>query len=228
MDEKTEKLGWALVAALSRIAEGIEGVRQDLGARSDEHRIISEKRRAAGRAGGLKRAATAMKADDGTFLSKQTPSKNQANSQADDQANTKQTPGKGQAKAKQTPGKSVRVWESYQAAYFARYRVNPIRNHQVNSLLCKLVDMVGEVDAPKVAAFYLTHGDRFYLNAKHPVGLLLRDWQKLHNEMQTGARTTTGRAAKLENEQAIDDAFDAVIRAAPASRHIEDDEVPFG
>lgn len=228
---------WALVAAIQSVAAELKATREAQPLPSEERRIISEKRRAAGRAGGLKSAA-GRKGEGGRFV----PSKqNQANSKQKpsktDQANTEQTPSKPQAKAKQTPGKSVRVWESYQAAYFARYSVKPVRNHMVNGNLCTLVDRLGEHDAIRVAAFYLTHGDRYYLAQKHPTTLLVKDWQKLHTEMQTGTKTTTSQAVREEAGANLDESFRrleerqkaraAAKAQAAEGRHIEDEEMPF-
>lgn len=229
---EVKEWAWALVAALGRIADGIEGVHKDLHQASEERRIISnelsEKRRAAGRLGAKAARKVTEKGDDGRFHPKLDRAKTGQNSGQNSEEPTGQTPGKLRAKPKQTPGKSNRVWAAFGAAYFARYRVNPVRNHVVNSNLCALIDRVGEEDACRVAMFYLSHTDRFYLNAKHPVGLLLKDWQKLHTEMRTGTKTTTGRAARQEAEASIDEAFDNVVMnkgfGAPAD---DDEERPF-
>lgn len=99
--------------------------------------------------------------------------------------------------------KSSLTWDSYKAAYENRYGVPPVRNASCNSLLCQLVDKLGQDKAPAVAAYYLTHPSSFYATAGHSLNLLVRDAQKLLTESLTGqtitmtqARQDDGRAAR--------------------------------
>jgi uncharacterized protein YdaU (DUF1376 family) len=99
--------------------------------------------------------------------------------------------------------KSSGAWNAYMNAYRDRYGVTPERNATNNSLLCQLVDKVGQDNAPLVAAFYITHQGSWYTTAGHAVTLLVRDAQKLLTEYKTGnvitnaqARQDDGRAAR--------------------------------
>lgn len=95
----------------------------------------------------------------------------------------------------------VGVWNAYSAAYESRWGVAPVR-HQVNNTLAKKVaEKLGMEDAPKVAAFYLTHPDRFYVGNKHPLNLLLRDADRLYTEWKSGRIGTFDEAAREERRQ---------------------------
>jgi len=60
-----------------------------------------------------------------------------------------------------------------------------------------------------VAAFYLTHNKSFYVQARHPVTLLLRDAEGLRTEWATGVKATTGEARNVERR---DDAMAQIQR----------------
>jgi hypothetical protein len=94
---------------------------------------------------------------------------------------------------------SIPTWESYRHAYDQRYGTPPIRNASVNAKLSQFVKRVGEEEAPLVAEFYLTHNDAFYVKSMHPVGLLLRDAEKIRTEWATGRRMTSGEAKSAES-----------------------------
>jgi hypothetical protein len=86
------------------------------------------------------------------------------------------------------------AWESYSTAYEAKYRVKPVRNAKVNSQFAQLVKRLGAEDAPRVAAWYLSHAGALYVRSGHCVDLLLRDAEKLRTEWATGHRITETRA----------------------------------
>lgn len=111
------------------------------------------------------------------------------------------------------PPKSARSWDAYATAYLARYHAEPVRNAQVNSLLCKLVDKLGEEKAPAVAAFYVQHNNPFYVGKRHPVNLLLADAEGLHTQWVTGVKATTGEARNAEKR---DDAQAQIARVKAA------------
>lgn len=93
------------------------------------------------------------------------------------------------------------TWESYSTAYFERYKVDPVRNAQVNSMLAKLVDRLGS-DAPHVAAYYLTHDRAFYVGSKHSVNQMLMNAEGLRTEWATGDHTTDTVARRIDQGQA--------------------------
>jgi hypothetical protein len=101
---------------------------------------------------------------------------------------TEKTIGKpaGAGKPKREPVKSGPTWEAYTRAYLARYRIEPVRNAQVNSQMAQFVAKLDLDDAPLVAEFYVAHNDSYYVRNAHKVGLLLRDVEKLRTEWATG------------------------------------------
>ena len=111
--------------------------------------------------------------------------------------------------------KSHRCWEAYSAAYFDRYGTQPVRNAKVNSMLCKLVDRLGD-EAPDVAAFYLTHNTRWYVEKGHSVDCLLNDAEKIRTEWATGNKVTGAKARQT------DETATSFQNADEAARMIED------
>lgn len=107
-----------------------------------------------------------------------------------------------------TVSKGGPIWEAYSTAYESRYGQRPARNARDNSLCAKLVDLIGAEDAAKVAAFYLTHHDRWYVSKLHPLNILVADAQKLRTEWLAGTKMT-GQMAK---EAEVSDHNDEVIR----------------
>lgn len=97
-------------------------------------------------------------------------------------------------KSKNHVSKSSAVWSAYAGGFLSRYGVEPVRNAKTNSQLGKLVDRLGEVEAPGVAAFYCTHDSLLYVRSKHCVDLLLRDAEGLRMEWATGRQVTNGQA----------------------------------
>lgn len=97
-----------------------------------------------------------------------------------------------------TIGKTSKTWDAYASAYQTRYGATPVRNAKVNGILARLVDRLGEDESPKVAAFYLTHNKPFYVTARHPTDLLLRDAEGLRTEWATGVKATTGEVRNVE------------------------------
>jgi hypothetical protein len=92
----------------------------------------------------------------------------------------------------------VGVWKAYSEAYEQRWGVAPLRHQLNNTLAKKVAEKIGMEDAPAVAAFYLTHSDRFYVSNKHPLNLLLRDADKLYTEWRTGRASTYDDAIRTE------------------------------
>lgn len=92
----------------------------------------------------------------------------------------------------------VGVWNSYSEAYRGRYGVLPVRNRTVNSHLKQICERLGEQEAPQVAEFYIHHNKQFYVVARHPTNLLLRDCEGLRTEWATGIKSTSGEAKNLE------------------------------
>ena len=111
------------------------------------------------------------------------------------------------------------TWEAYHTAYQARYHVDPVRNKQVNSHLKQLVSRLGADDAPRIAAFYLTHNKPFYVSARHPTNLLIRDCEGLRTEWATGIKSTTLEARSAETSDAATAQVDRVRKLMKGENH---------
>jgi uncharacterized protein YdaU (DUF1376 family) len=81
---------------------------------------------------------------------------------------------------------SAETWTSYSQAYLERYGVEPIRNQTVNAQMAQFVARLGAEEAPGVARFFVGHRHAYYVNAKHSVGAMLHDAEKLRTEWATG------------------------------------------
>jgi len=86
------------------------------------------------------------------------------------------------------------TWESYACAYRSRYGAPPVRNAKVNSQIKQFVERVGEMDAPLVANYYVTHNNRWYIERGHAVGNMLQDSEKLRTEWATSRQITSSEA----------------------------------
>ena len=102
------------------------------------------------------------------------------------------------------------TWEAYRAAYQQRYKVDPVRNHRINSMLKELVEKIlSATEAPQVAAFYLTCSQPIYLNSRHSVNLLIRDATGLRTQWATGIKVTTSES---KNAEVLDNAREQIKR----------------
>jgi hypothetical protein len=90
------------------------------------------------------------------------------------------------------------AWRAYRDAFEKRHGSKPPQNKTLMGQLSQFVKRLPAADAPAVAAFYLTHTDAYYNRAMHPVGLLLRDAEKLYTEWKTGQQITGVKARQQE------------------------------
>lgn len=104
-----------------------------------------------------------------------------------------------------TPGSQL--WGVYERVYRLRWKIEPMRNAKVNRQLSEIVAQAGLTEAVKLVEYYLTRNDAVYLNAKHPVGLLLMHLQKLRTEMLTRSAMTMREANRAEAHQQTDEAI---------------------
>lgn len=123
-------------------------------------------------------------------------------------------------KAAKKPPLTGPLWESYRAAYSARYGVDPVRNRMVNGQLAKVVEKLGVDEAPSVAAFYVGLQHRFYVDAGHSTGLLLRDAEKLRTQWATGRAVTATQAIQADRTQTNYDAFAPLLAEAEGGAHV--------
>lgn len=106
------------------------------------------------------------------------------------------------------------TWDAYCQAYVMRYGVSPVRNASVNGQLANFVKRLGIERAPRVATFYLTHNHRRYLDAKHPVNLMVQFAETLHTEWATQKPTTETEARQADRTAARGNVFTELIEEA--------------
>lgn len=94
------------------------------------------------------------------------------------------------------------VWTAYAAAYERVHGEAPVRNAQVNGQLTQLIRHLGAEEAAAVAAHYLTNRGALYVAQRHPIGLLLRDYQKLRTDWATGRQINATVAKRNEETEA--------------------------
>ena len=94
------------------------------------------------------------------------------------------------------------TWKSYCDAYFNRYKIEPVRNAGVNSMVKQFVQKIPHNEAPLVAAFFVNHNDKFYVQKTHPVSLMAKDAEGLRTQWATGKAITATRAQQVDRSQA--------------------------
>lgn len=105
----------------------------------------------------------------------------------------KATPAKGRAKPPPAGPDTAPTWEAYTQAFQKLYRTPPVRNATVNAQMLQFVKRVGADEAPAVAAFYVGHKARWYVEKGHAVAQLLADAEKLRTEWASGRTVPDGR-----------------------------------
>ncbi|MHB1690952.1 MAG: hypothetical protein ACYCSR_09830 [Thiomonas sp.] len=73
------------------------------------------------------------------------------------------------------------VWTQYGSAYRSRYGVEPLQDGKARQQVADLVRSLG-AQAPAIAAWYVGHGGRWYVEKGHDIGSLLADAGKLRTE----------------------------------------------
>lgn len=73
------------------------------------------------------------------------------------------------------------VWAQYGSAYHARYGADPLQDGKARRQVADLVRSLG-AQAPAIAAWYVGHGGRWYVEKGHDIGSLLADVGKLRTE----------------------------------------------
>ncbi|MHB0920612.1 MAG: DUF1376 domain-containing protein, partial [Thiomonas delicata] len=73
------------------------------------------------------------------------------------------------------------VWTQYGSAYRARYGADPLQDGKARRQVADLVRSLG-AQAPAIAAWYVGHGGRWYVEKGHDIGSLLADVGKLRTE----------------------------------------------
>lgn len=73
------------------------------------------------------------------------------------------------------------VWAQYGSAYRARYGADPLQDGKARRQVADLVRSLG-AQAPAIAAWYVGHGGRWYVEKGHDIRSLLADVGKLRTE----------------------------------------------
>ena len=108
----------------------------------------------------------------------------------------------GSAKPRDEPNPdNVACWKAYALAYKARYGGYPQPNAQTRGQTASLVRKVGADVAPALAAYYVSHADAYFVRERHPIGLLLKSYQRVLTDMRMGEQMTAGRARQAEQRQ---------------------------
>jgi type IV secretory pathway VirD2 relaxase len=88
-------------------------------------------------------------------------------------------------------------------------------------MLSLVIGKLGAEEAPAVARFFVGHQNSMYVNAMHPVTLLLRDAEKLRTEWATKRTVTRTQAAQADKTQTNLNAF-APLLAEARAKEIDD------
>jgi hypothetical protein len=113
------------------------------------------------------------------------------------------------------------TWSAYAEAYELRHGVAPVRNAKVNGMLAQLLTRLPADEAPAVAAFYVGHKGRFYVEKGHAVDYLLRDAEKLRTEWATGRQVTATQAMQGDRTQTTANVFGPMIAEARAREAVD-------
>ena len=105
------------------------------------------------------------------------------------------------------------AWDGYAEAYEQRYGVRPVKNAHTERHIAQLVTRLGD-EVGQVAAWYVTHNGAFYVRAKHPTDLLLRDAEGLRTEWARGSQVTDQDARQTDRRQATMNAFSPLLEEA--------------
>lgn len=108
------------------------------------------------------------------------------------------------------------VWASYSNAFFLRYQTEPVQNAKVRSIIKQFVQRIGVGEASDVAAFYVSHNDKFYIQKTHPAELMLKDAEGLRTQWATGRTMTASRATQQDrtatNAESVKEAIEMMNR----------------
>lgn len=107
---------------------------------------------------------------------------------------------------------SASTWLAYQEAYKNRYGVDPVRNATVNAQLANFVKRLGEEEAPLVAAYYVNHNKAFYVEQRHPVGMLLRDAEGLRTQWLSGKKANKFEAQSAETKDHMQSQLERIAK----------------
>jgi len=108
----------------------------------------------------------------------------------------------------------VETWNAYSAAYLKRYGVEPTRNALTNSHMLQVVKRLGAEEAPKGAAFYVSHNNGFYTRCRHGTSALLSSCEALRTDWATGRMTTDAESRQIDRNAANGQVWSKVLEGA--------------
>lgn len=118
-------------------------------------------------------------------------------------------PAKPKTKSEPNPD-NVATWQAYARAYRDRYGVLPASNAKTRGQTAQLVRLVGREIAPHLAAYFVSHNNRWFVQSRHEIGCLLRAYQQVLTDMQRGEQMTQAKAQQAERTQGN---LDAVMQS---------------
>lgn len=108
------------------------------------------------------------------------------------------------------------TWKSYSSAYFTRYGVDPIRTAPTNVAIKSFCKKVPQHEAPHIAAFFVAHNDKYYVQKTHHPSLMSKDAEGLRTQWATNRTMTSAKATKLERTSSNRDAVNQAIEMTRA------------
>jgi hypothetical protein len=134
---------------------------------------------------------------------------------------TEEKPKKEKLPALKEKSDSTKCWDAYQCAYIDRYGIDtaPLRNARVNAQIKQLIGYVGMPEAELLCSFYVTMSDSFYTHQRHPLGLLISQYQKIRTDMKLGRSVSKKEAAKSEELSSNIDEASAYLREKHGSEN---------
>ena len=89
--------------------------------------------------------------------------------------------------------------------------MEPVRNRKGNSLIAQLVDRLGAMESPAVAAHFLRSNRQLYVASRHALDLLIRDAEAIRTDWATNSHPTETQARQADRTQATGNVFNKLI-----------------
>jgi hypothetical protein len=109
---------------------------------------------------------------------------------------------------------STKCWDAYSYSYIHVYgeEATPVRNARANAQIKQLIGYVGPEEAELLCRVYPTMKDSYYHHQRHPLGLLISQYQKIRTDMKLGRSVSRKEAAKKEELSSNIDEASAYLR----------------
>lgn len=99
------------------------------------------------------------------------------------------------------------IFEAYREVFISTYGTEPLRNAQTNSQCKTIANRAGQLEGADVTRYYLAQRDKRFVEARHPLGLLLLNLDTLVTRMRTKVKITPKQAQQIEDLDANEDAI---------------------